>query len=119
MPAAPYDFTINQGKTWILVLHWKKKGSGLYIPTNGWGVLFKAKELPDDSAYVIELDNASNGGATLSESGLITLRMSPTETGALDFVTAWHELVLWHLATFDRKTLLEGMVTLNKGIIVP
>lgn len=114
MPAAQYDFTIEQGTTVAKVFTYKDD-SNANIDLTGYTARMQARATIDASSPLIDL-TTENGGITLGgAAGTVTINISATETAAYTFTTAVYDLELVSAGGVVTR-LLKGTITLDKEV---
>lgn len=75
---------INKGATWTMQLT-LRDAAGNPINLTGYSVRMQLRVAVDAAAALITLDNASNGGASITNAsgGVVTFTMTPNQTAAL------------------------------------
>ncbi len=115
MKPATVNLTIRQGSTFERVIAFKNEDGSTFDLTNYTAVL-QARETPDSSQIIINSEGASPN-ITLSidtVTGTLTMKMTPTQTAALDFTT-----IEWNLEMSingETHRWFEGLLTLSKEV---
>jgi len=118
--AARVDITIEEGATFECPFSWLDS-SGNPHDISGWDIRMKIR--PTKQSATVLAEGSYDGGTdtpsgviVISEDGAggtITIYMSPTNTAALDFTTAWYDLELED-GDADVYRIAEGKVTLSR-----
>lgn len=111
MPAAKLNLTVEQGATFSKRLVWKDKNRR---PINilGWEARMHVRKTVADSTIIMEL-TSSNGRIVLGTGGVIDLKLSATETSALQSGVYDLELVS---PTGVVTRLVEGKVAVSPEV---
>jgi hypothetical protein len=115
MAAGKYDFTIEQGTTFLKTFVWKDSNGDPIVITD-FTIRLKAKNQYADSAILIDL-STDGGGITIIDpaAGSFEAYMSATETAALDFSKGLYDLEMED-PDGEVTRLLEGKVTLSREV---
>lgn len=114
MAAGTYNFTIEQGTDWSLVLTWKDE-AGNPINLTGYTAHFEVRSTVSSATTILDLSTGS-GIALGGAAGTITLTRNNTQTSALNFGTAPYSLELT-AGSGAVTRLLKGYVTLSKEVV--
>lgn len=114
MPAANYDFEIEQGATFQRVISWKDS-SGNPINLTGYSARMQCRKNRSAPTPIFTA-TTQNGKLSISGSqGIITLSIPASETDLFDFSSAVYDLEIESSGGIVTR-LLEGAVTLSKSV---
>lgn len=114
MPAAPYNFTIEQGTTFTVSFAYRDS-AGAPINLNGYVARMHARQPLESSRTLINATTANGLLVITAVTGTITLNLTATQTAALSFTTARYDLEIESPAGIVTR-LVEGTITLSKEV---
>lgn len=116
MPAANYDFIIEQGARFLRSIYWRDSSDNPVDLTNYTASLKVRKRY--DSAVLLSLSTGGGGITITGASGLITIDISEGTTSGLSFYTALYDLELYPPAPNAGNVirLMQGKVTLEREV---
>jgi hypothetical protein len=114
MPAATYNFTIEQGATFTITFGYRAS-TGAPINLTGFSARMHARQPLESSRTLINATTA-NGLLTIAPlDGTVTLALTATQTAALNFDKARYDLEL-EAGNGVVTRLVEGTITLSKEV---
>lgn len=115
MTAGTYDLEIEQGATWIEHFEWRDPDDVL-VPLAGKEARLQIRAPISSSATLLDI-STTEGSITLTDPGVIDIRVSAVTTAALEFNRApWSLEVFDPLDPADVTRLLRGTATLTKEV---
>lgn len=111
MPAAKYDFLIEQGADWIWSLQFQDED----VDLSGYIAQFQARTDVDASSAVIDLSSTTAGLTVNTSTRSIDCSVSGLTTATYTTTTLVHDLKLVS-PSGGRERLIEGVVTLSKQV---
>ncbi len=111
--AGSFDFTIEQGATFNLVMTWKIDT----VPVNltGYTARLQARVAVEDTATVLSMTTAGGGITLGGAAGTITLDQTATQTTALAVGSFVYDLELISSANFVTR-LLQGELIISAEV---
>ena len=114
--AARYDFEIMQGSPLTLDVYWLDS-SKTAINLTGYTAAMKIKKSKDDTIALLSLTSSPAAGLTIeASSGLVTIPITTAQPASLLYDLMYYDLVLTEVSTGEKQRLVEGTITLNKGV---
>lgn len=115
MAAGKYNFTIEEGSTFTKVLTWYTDETRTTpVDLTSYTARMDIRATIDTVATIIELTTENGGIALGGTAGTITLTITATQTGAMDFDSAVHDLEMITGTTVTR--LVEGKVNFSPEV---
>lgn len=114
MPAASYDFEIEQGATFVKVVTWKDD-LGVARNLTGCTARLQARASLSSVDTLIDLASPNTGLVITPLTGTITITLSATETAAFTWKRAKYDLELMDAAGFVTR-LIQGEITVSKEV---
>jgi len=118
MPAARYDFKIEQGATFQRTITWKDS-NGNPIDLTGYKIRLQARINPNDKDPIIDLSTSPEVGGieilTPAGNGQFRITMDASDTASLDFAEALYDLEAED-PDGNVTRLLEGTIELSREI---
>lgn len=112
--AGSFDFTIEQGATFNLLMTWKIDGTPVNL-TN-WTGRLQARVDYEDTETILSLTTDANGGITLGgAAGTITLSRNATQTALLEVGSFVYDLELISGVSSVTR-LLQGELTISAEV---
>lgn len=113
--AGRYDFVIEQGVPFTRTMTWRDDANTV-VNLTGYTAKLQIRSRAESTTPILEL-STSNGRITLGgATGIITLTLDATTTGALNFVRGVYQLELYNGSSVPTR-LLEGVVSLSKEVV--
>ena len=113
MAAAKYKLKIEQGATWRKVFVWK--AAGVPVDMTGWKARMQIREAVDADEILQELTSENGGIAIEPLLGQFTLKLTDTQTSALEFDEAVYDVELI-APNGDVIRVMQGVVTLSPEV---
>ena len=114
MSAGKWNFTIEQGATFVRSLNWTQKDK-TPIDITGYTAKMQIRKAPSDSNVLLELSTANNRITIDGLNGGVELFITATDTGAINWVGGVFSLELTS-PTGTVTRLLEGAVSVSPEI---
>jgi hypothetical protein len=111
--AGSYDFTIEQGATFNLVMTWKI--DGVAVNLTGYTARLQARVDYADTTTVLSMTTAGGGITLGGAAGTITLDQTATQTTALSVGSFVYDLELVSSANFVIR-LLQGELNISAEV---
>lgn len=114
--AANVDISIDQGATFSYTV--TARSNGAYLNLTGYSARMKIRKSADSAAALLSLVSPSASGTGIDlggAAGTVEVKISATDTAALDFYVARYDLEIVD-GSGKVTRLLEGRVTLNREI---
>lgn len=114
MPAANYNFELEQGATLIKPIVWKDS-AGVAVNLNGYTARMQVRQSASSDVVLLELSTSNGGISLVAGTGTINLIFSAAVTAAIDWSRGKYDLELTSLdGTVTR--LIEGQIDISKEI---
>lgn len=114
MPAASYDFQIEQGATLLKPIVWKDS-AGAAVNLTGYTAKMQVRQSAASTDVLLELSTANSRLTITPLTGTITMIFSATLTAAIDWSRGKYDLELTSSdGTVTR--LIEGQISVSKEI---
>lgn len=114
MPAASYDFVIEQGATLLKPIIWKDS-AGVAINLTGYTAKMQVRQSTASTDVLLEMSTANNRITLTPGTGTITLVFSATLTAGITWSRGKYDLELTSPdGTVTR--LIEGQISVSKEI---
>lgn len=122
MAAGTWNFTLEQGVTFVQSLVWTDANNNPVNLTGYTGHMQIRNEAPliaGNTASLLYIDMTTSGGQINigGPNGTVTLVLTSTETGILNFTTAVYDLALTSPSGAVTR-LLQGTVTLSPEVTI-
>ena len=114
MPAAAYDFEIEQGATFSLVFTWKDE-TGAVIPLTGYTARMQVRSSVSSPDVLLDLTTENDRLVIDEPNGQVTIALTPVVTAAITWRKGVYDLELVS-PTGDVKRLVAGNVTLSREV---
>jgi hypothetical protein len=114
MPAASYDFVIEQGATLVKPIIWSDS-NGAPINLTGYSAKMQLRQSVNSDDVLLELSSASNTLVITPATGTITMVFSATTTAAITWSRAKYDLEVTS-ETGAVTRLIEGLITVSKEV---
>jgi len=112
MSASTYNFTIEQGATFLMTITWDDE-AGDPIDLTDYTAALEIRS--NNRRDLIKRMTSGGGGLTMGgPAGTVVVLISNTDTAAMDFTTAVYDLELTASGVVTR--VLQGTVTLSKEV---
>ena len=114
MPAASYDFQIEQGATLLKPIVWKDS-AGVAVNLTGYSAKMQIRQSASSTDVLLELSTANSRISITALTGTITLIFSAAVTAAIDWSRGRYDLELTSSdGTVTR--LIEGQISVSKEV---
>jgi hypothetical protein len=114
MPAATYDFEIEQGTTLLKPIQWKDS-AGNPVNMTGYTARMQIRKSVSSDEVLLELTTANGKLSIAPSTGTVTMIFSATTTAAITWTRGKYDLeVVSYDGTVTR--LIEGEITVSKEI---
>lgn len=114
MPAATYDFEIEQGATFSLSFRWKDD-AGVPIPLTGYTARMQVRASVSAPVPLLELSVANGRLVIDAPAGRVTIALDPATTAAMAWKRGVYDLELVSPAG-DVVRLVSGAVTVSREV---
>lgn len=114
MPAAQYDFTIEQGATFVRSFVWKAD-DGTPVNLTGYTARMQVRQGYSAQDALLEATTENGRLQIVGASGQVTLTLTAEDTGAIDWRRGRYDL---ELVAPDGtvKRLVEGVISISREI---
>jgi len=114
MPAASYDFELEQGATMIKPIIWSDS-TGAVMNLTGYTAKMQIRQSVTATDVLLELSSALNTLVITAATGTITMIFSAATTAAITWTRAKYDLVVTSSdGTVTR--LIEGQISVSKEV---
>lgn len=111
---APHNFVIPAGASWSQLINWKTGTPPVAVNTTNFSARMQLRASHSSAAVAVEL-TAANSRITLTNTGNITLSLSPTVTSAIAAGKYVYDLEM--ISSGGQVTrLLEGTITVTPEV---
>lgn len=114
MPAATYNFQVEQGTTLIKPIVWRDS-SGNPVNLTGYSAKMQARSSVTSDEVLLELSTANGKIVIVPLEGKLTLTMSPAVTSAMTWRRARYDLEIT-AGDGNVTRLIEGEITVSREV---
>ena len=114
--AGQKNFEVDQNTTFIFQIEYKDN-TGALIDLTGSTAKLQVRDTKGGSKLAFTLTSPSGGITIDGPNGLVTVKMTPTQTNKLFYPKSSYDLMLTD-SNLNKTKLLEGFLTLSRSVTI-